>query len=197
MDSSFYVWTAERGAGLPPAKLVLVVRGEVKLLGFKEAYELLVQASTSISTKGFGDNLKAASCRTSSPMKPVSQLEGRVLKQHGCYTGTTTSQFRLVTVRVVHRALSRLQALTPQLAASFKELDAAGYKHLPRLSPHQIKPQAEGQGNQPAPHSSMPTQLPALNLTAAELHVPRYGLKSTAPALMDSMPLQEELVKLR
>lgn len=196
MQSEFYAWSPDRGAGLPPCKLVLVVRGTVKLLAMKEAYTLLVEASTSVSRQCFVDNLQAASCRRASPMKQVSPQEARVLRQHGCYDATS-ARARLVTATLVHRALSRLQALPPQLAASFKELFATGYKHLPRLSPHQTKHPAGEGGSQQGQAPSMPTQLPVLNLPAAELNVARYGLKSIAPALLDSLPLQEELANLR
>jgi len=137
---SFYVWRPNMPAGAPPAELVLVARGKLLLVAKKEAQELLVSSCFRISKTVFELARTKAYTRGKSPFKRASPSEARVLLRHGCYK--SAGGMVLFSAHVLRRGLISLEALSPELDASFRELFASGPAHLQRLSATQL---AEGE----------------------------------------------------
>jgi hypothetical protein len=93
----------------------------------------------SISFHQFRQTLVKVHTATTSPFRQAPPADLRVIKKHSARVGARTTSMVLCSLKLVHRALCRLQALTPQLTAEFQLLFERSC-HLQRLSVHQLDP---------------------------------------------------------
>lgn len=198
---AFFLWLPETAPGQARARLVLISRGSGKgtlLVGCRAAHTQLVRGGWHISQRSLETRIREA-CTHSTPFHEANPLELRVMREHGGAEVRGLSRARLVTVKLLHKALLRLDVLrvaTP-LAAAFQHLFRGGTATLERLPPMQLAPVQphliEGGRHGPA---AIPLELPSLPLRPSEVSQRHYGLSTVAPALVDAA-LEGELQAMR
>lgn len=199
--STFFLWLPETAPGQARARLVLISRGGAKgtlFVGCRAAYRELVERGWHVSLRTFETRLEDV-CTHASPFHEADPLELRVMREHGGPEVAGLSRARLVTVKLLHKALLRLHVLpyAAPLHAAFRHLFQGGTATLEPLPAMQLAPVQPSVTDQvrhgPA---AIPLELPSLPLKPSEIAQRQYGLGTVAPTLLDG-PLGTELQKLR
>lgn len=121
------------------------------------------------------------------------------MREHGATEVAGLSRARLVTVKLLHKALLRLHVLqvaTP-LAAAFQHMFQGGTATLQPLPPMQLSPVQPNliDGGRQGP-AAIPLELPSLSLRPSDISQKHYGLSTVAPTLVDAS-LEGELQAMR
>jgi hypothetical protein len=201
MTPTFFLWTPATAPGQSRARLVVISRGGKKgtlLVGLTSAYREVVAPGWNISLRTLETRVREV-CTHSSPFHEASALELRVLREHGGAGSQRMSRARVVTVKLLHRALIRLEVLphAAPLHAAFRALFQGGTGALEPLPAMQLAPvQANDMDQMRHGPAAIPLELPTLTLRRSEVTQQCYGLGAVAPTLVEGR-LREELQALR
>ena len=123
--------------------VVVELPKQFMLVAVIDFYLACVAPVWDISLQQFKEALQNVhTSKKTSPFKPAQPADLRVIKKHSPKVKARTTCLSLCSLKLVHRALVRLQALTPQLTAEFQQLFDRSC-HLQKLSVHQLDPNQE------------------------------------------------------
>lgn len=179
------------------------VRGDTLLVCKRQAIKQLITSRFNVGKTTIDNMFKRLHTGRASPFLVVTPLEARILKVHHAIDRGAANT-TLVPWPLLHKVLVRLEAISPELEASFQRIHEWGVGDLVRLGECQEE-EDEDECQQtvvpslptPAPRLQLPTTLPAVDPSVLGRTKQRYGLKSVAPHLLHEFPLKGQLQALR